>query len=122
MCPHGAHCRDRLCPAYHDLDLVFAQPNGRPLHGHNITRRELRRLCERAGIPRQTFHQLRHLHATYLALAGVPIRVAQERLGHASARITQEIYQHVLAGQQQQAALDVEAALFGQRAVEGSAP
>jgi len=34
-------------------------------------------------------------------------------LGHSSSRITQEIYQHTLATQQHQAALDVEAALFG---------
>ena len=102
-----------LGPDYHDHDLIFCQTNGNPLHGHNLTQRELRRLCKRAGVPRLTFHQLRHLHATYLALAGVPIRVAQERLGHSSSRITQEIYQHTLATQQHQAAFDVEAALFG---------
>jgi integrase len=102
-----------LGPDYHDHDLVFCQPNGNPLHGHNLTQRELRGLCERAGVPRLRFHDLRHLHATYLALAGVPIKVAQERLGHSSARITQEIYQHTFAGQQQQAARDVEVALFG---------
>jgi integrase len=105
-----------LGPEYQDHGLVFAQPNGKPLHGHNLTQRDLRRLCKRAGVPRLTFHQLRHMHATYLALAGVPIRVAQERLGHSSARITQEIYQHTLATQQGQAALDVEAALFGRKA------
>jgi integrase len=105
--------RRLLGPEYSDLDLVFCQPNGNPLHAHNLTQRELRRLCERAGIPRLRFHDLRHLNATYLALAGVPVKVAQERLRHSSARITQEIYQHVLSGQQRQAALDVEAALFG---------
>jgi integrase len=105
--------RALLGPDYHDYDLVFCQPNGNPLHAHNVTVRQLRRVCDRAGVPRLRFHDLRHLHATYLALAGVPIKVAQERLGHASAQTTQDIYQHVLSGQQRQAAIDVEAALFG---------
>jgi integrase len=104
-----------LGPEYQDHGVVFAQPNGKPLHGHNLTQRDLRRICKRAGVPRLTFHQLRHMRATYLALAGVPIRVAQERLGHSSARITQEIYQHTLATHQYQAAPDVEAVLFRQR-------
>ena len=103
-----------LGPDYYDQGLVFAQSNGKPLHAWHVTHRVLRRLCERAGVPRLTFHQLRHLHASYLALAGVPVRVAQERLGHSSARITQEIYQHTLAGQQHDAARAVEARLFGE--------
>jgi len=28
------------------------------------------------------FHDLRHARASYLALAGVPLKVAQEQLGH----------------------------------------
>jgi integrase len=109
-----------LGPDYHNHDLVFCQPNGNPLHAHNLTQRELRRICAIAGVPRLRFHDLRHLHATYLALAGIPVKVAQERLGHSSARVTQDIYQHVLSGQQQQAALDVEAALFKGTAKEVS--
>jgi integrase len=104
-----------LGPDYQDHGLVFCQPNGNPLHAHNVTQRELRRVCALAGVPRLRFHDLRHLHATYLALARIPIKVAQERLGHSSARTTQEIYQHVLSNQQHQAALDVEAALFGDK-------
>jgi integrase len=107
-----------LGPDYHDRGFVFAQPNGKPLHGHNLNRRDLRGICERAGIPRLRFQDIRHLHATYCALANVPVRVTQERMGHSSSRITQEIYQHTLSTQHQQAALDVEAALFGRNVVE----
>ena len=110
-----------LGPEYCDRDLIFAQPNGKPLWGCHVTHRVLRRLCERTGIPRLTFHQLRHLHASYLALAGVPLRVAQERLGHSSARITQEIYQHTLAGQQHEAARAVETRLFGEMSFDRDA-
>jgi Phage integrase family len=39
---------------------------------------------------------LRHLHATTLLLAGVPVHVVANRLGHADAAITLRAYAHVL--------------------------
>jgi integrase len=41
-------------------------------------------------------HDLRHLHATTLQLAGVPVHVVANRLGHADASITLRVYAHVL--------------------------
>ncbi len=49
-------------------------------------------------------HTLRHTHATYLLLNGTPIRVVQERLGHADVRTTLGIYGHVLPGYDAEAA------------------
>jgi integrase len=95
------------------LDLVFCQANGQPLHGHNLTQRDFRRLQQQAGLPRIRFHDLRHAHASYLALAGVPLKVAQERLGHATPTFTARVYQHVLSGQQEAAAAAVETLLLG---------
>jgi integrase len=97
----------------HDLDLVFCQPNGQPLHGHNISQRDFKRVTKRAGVPQIRFHDLRHAHASYLALAGVPLKVAQERLGHSTPTFTARVYQHVLAGQQEAAARAVEGLLLG---------
>ncbi len=37
-CVAGAECRQQHCPHWHELDLIFCQPNGKPLHGHNLTR------------------------------------------------------------------------------------
>src|SRR5262249_7648110 len=62
-----------------DLDLVFCQPNGQPLHGHNISQRDFKRVTKRVRLPLIRFHDLRHAHASYLALAGVSPRVTQER-------------------------------------------
>ena len=56
-------------------------------------------MCARADVPRCRFHDLRHLHASYLALTGVPLKVAQEHLGHATVMMTAGIYQHTLGGQ-----------------------
>ncbi len=46
------------------------------------------------NIPEFTFHSLRHTHATMLAEAGVPIKYAQERLGHKEVEMTLRIYSH----------------------------
>ncbi|MDR5703945.1 MAG: site-specific integrase [Armatimonadota bacterium] len=96
-----------------DLDLIFCQPNGKPLHAHNVVRRDFRRVIERAGLPRIRFHDLRHIHASYLARAGVPPKVAQERLGHSTLTFTMKVYTYTLAGMQEQAARAVASYLLG---------
>jgi integrase len=50
---------------------------------------------------------------SYLALAGVPVKVAQERVGHSSATMTLDVYSHVLPRMQADAARKVEALLLG---------
>jgi integrase len=49
-------------------------------------------------------HDLRHTHATLLPLAGVPVHVVSERLGHASPVVTMTVYARVLPGSQREAA------------------
>ena len=64
-------------------------------------KRDFHPLIKAAGLPQIRFHSLRHAHVAYLALAGVSIKVAQERLGHASAKMTVDGYSHVLPGMQE---------------------
>ena len=47
-------------------------------------------------LPRARLHDLRHLHATMLLLAGVPVHVVAARLGHADPALTLRVYSHVL--------------------------
>jgi len=47
-------------------------------------------------LPHARLHDLRHVHATILLLAGVPVHVVADRLGHADASITLRVYAHVL--------------------------
>lgn len=108
---------DRYC----DHDLIFCQPDGKPEHAHNIVARDFHPTCERAKVPRVRFHDLRHLHASHLARAGVPIKVVQERLGHASPAFTMRVYQHVFAGQQDEAARMLQGKLLGGPAILESA-
>ncbi|HYN28779.1 MAG TPA: tyrosine-type recombinase/integrase, partial [Dermatophilaceae bacterium] len=53
-------------------------------------------------------HDLRHLHATLLLKAGVPVHVVAARLGHADPAITLRVYAHVLDDQASGAATTFE--------------
>ncbi len=102
-----------LGDAYQNHGLVFCQPNGKPLHAHNIVQRDFRRAMKRAGVPRIRFHDLRHCHATLLLQQGVHPKVVQERLGHSTISMTLDTYSHVVPGLQERAVADLEAWLFG---------
>ncbi len=97
---------------YQETDLVFTQPNGKPLHAHNLSQRDFQGIIEDAKLRRIRFHDLKHCHASHLARAGVPVKVAQERLGHSTPTLTLRIYTHTLAGQHEEAARAVEAMLL----------
>ncbi|MGO9854531.1 MAG: tyrosine-type recombinase/integrase [Acidimicrobiales bacterium] len=47
-----------------------------------------KRLVSQSGLPRIRLHDLRHMHATLLLKAGVPIKVVSERLGHSTPGFT----------------------------------
>ena len=91
-----------LGDAYHDHDLVFCQPDGRPLNANNIVRRDFRRVLRAAKLPRIRFHDLRHCHATLLLRQGVNPKIVQERLGHSTPAFTLHVYSHVLPGMQEE--------------------
>jgi integrase len=104
--------------AYSDLDLVFCQPDGKPLHLHNIVSRDFSRVTKKAKLPRIRFHDLRHSHATDLLAHGEHPKVVSERLGHYDPAFTLRVYSHVLPGMQAQTARRLEARLFGQQSSE----
>jgi integrase len=97
---------------HQDHDLIFCQPNGKPLRANNIVRRDFKRVLKRAGLPQIRFHDLRHCHATLLLRQGVHPKVVQERLGHSTPAFTLQVYSHVLPGMQEEATRALEARLF----------
>lgn len=58
--------------------------------------------------PGFTFHSFRHTHATLLLKSGVDVKTVSERLGHASAMMTLNVYAHVLPSMQQAAVNAIE--------------
>ena len=77
-----------------DHDLVFTAPTGRPLNGSWLTRSFKERAAE-LGLPRITFHDLRHCAASLLQSQGFSAREIQDVLGHATYATTMDIYTHV---------------------------
>jgi hypothetical protein len=62
-----------------------------------------------AGLGRVTWHQFRHIHSSLLNDLRVPVKIAQEQLGHASITTTLNIYTHVVDASHRKA---VEEPLF----------
>ena len=52
-------------------------------------------ICRAAGVEHAGFHILRHTYGSKLAMAGVPMAVIAEALGHADERITRKHYAHL---------------------------
>jgi integrase len=97
-------------------DLVFTTELGGPLYPDTVTNlfaKLIRQYNEPAvpgvrGRPRKELprpavllpvarlHDLRHLHATMLLSAGVPVHVVAARLGHADPSITLKVYAHII--------------------------
>ncbi|WP_305781540.1 site-specific integrase [Neobacillus novalis] len=92
---------------YQDLDLVFAQKNGKPIQPTEMAR-NYRKMVEISGLPYIRFHDLKHTHATLLLQQGVHPKVVSERLGHSTIGITMDTYTHVLPNMQKEAALQFE--------------
>jgi integrase len=95
--------REAWGPAYADSGYVFTDESGQPLHAdHGANRFD--RLVRKASVPTIRCHDLRHTHATLLLMAGVPVHLVAQRLGHSSPALTLSIYRHVLPRQQSAAA------------------
>jgi integrase len=112
--------RMRAGPLWVESGLVFTTEDGRPVYPDTLTAL-MRKLVgdhnepavpgrgrgyPRTPLPRPAsplpparLHDLRHVHATTLLLAGVPVHVVANRLGHADPSTTLRVYAHVLREQ-----------------------
>jgi len=93
-----------------DDTLLCDRADGEPLQPRSLTHEFTHLIARVTDIPRVRFHDLRHSHAIALLLAGVHSKVAQERLGHSSISITLDLYSHVTASMQEDAAAKIDAA------------
>ena len=97
---------------WQDRDLVFCGYLGQFLHGEWVTK-HFQEVLQRAGLPRQRFHDLRHGCASILTAQGVPARVVMEILGHSQISTAMDIYAHVFPEVRREAATLIDAALTG---------
>jgi integrase len=85
----------RLTRSKEPDDLLFTR-NGMARWGKSDQFRPMRETCAKAGIdPPIGFHILRHTHASYLALRGVPLAVIAAQLGHSDTRMAEKHYAHL---------------------------
>jgi integrase len=100
--------RDRMLagPDWSPGEYVFTRALGLPLYPDTVSQLMPKLIAAHnqpasgaspsIPLPHARLHDLRHVHATILLLAGVPVHVVADRLGHADAAITLRVYAHVL--------------------------
>ena len=82
---------------------VFPSANGGPISPDSVNNM-LKRVLERAGIPKVRFHDLRHTFATIALQNGVDIKTVSGMLGHFSAGFTLDTYVHATTSAQTETA------------------
>jgi integrase len=107
LASHRATAVERAAVGGFSFDVnsfMFTSANGvSPVHPDALTS-VFRRLCDKLGLKGVRLHDLRHLHATQLLAAGVPVRTVSGRLGHANAATTLNVYAHFLEASDRDAA------------------
>jgi integrase len=90
-----------------DSDLVFAQPDGKPLKPDTISH-AFALMAKRLGLDGIHLHSCRHSHASLLLKKNTHPAVVMQRLGHSSITVTINTYSHVMPSLQKAAAKDFE--------------
>jgi integrase len=93
-----------------DETLICAREDGQPLQPRSLTHSWDQFIADK-GLPRVTFHDLRHAHATHLLASNVHPKIVSERLGHSKIGITLDLYSHVIPGMQEDAVARIDAAI-----------
>jgi integrase len=88
---HLAERRERCLAKGWTAPYLFLSEIGTPFAKQN-TERTMARLCQRAGLPHFTPHDLRHTFASLLLQAGQNPKYVQQQLRHATLSMTTDLY------------------------------
>jgi integrase len=97
---------------YQPEDFVFRSEKGTALHATNVQRRVLNPACERAGIPRVSWHNFRYTYATWADPSGESIKALQAQLGHTDSKLTLSVYTQPMPEAQRQIARKIAGVLL----------
>lgn len=100
-----------LGEAWVDSGFMFTTSVGTPIDPRNLLR-EFKGICLAAGLGDWHLHELRHSAASLMLAMGVPLQVVSEVLGHASIRMTADVYGHILAPDREAAAEAMSSVLW----------
>jgi integrase len=104
----------RVCAGRPADALMFTKANGEPW-GTNHQVKPMIGACERAKIKPVGFNQLRHTWASHAVMAGVPLMIVAQNLGHTDTRMVEAHYGH-MAKSYVKDALHANAPRFGLKA------
>ena len=90
---HQLQERMKLGETWADEDAVFTQWNGARMHIDTPTK-WFSKFLDRHELPRIRLHDLRHTGASLLISQGLDVETVKQRLGHARASTTMNIYGH----------------------------
>ena len=79
-------------------DWVFCDQVGNPPDMQNVKNRHFHPCLQKAGLRRIRFHDLRHTFASLLIQNGESLAYVKDQLGHASIRMTVDVYGHLVPG------------------------
>lgn len=82
---------------------VFGGPGGNPLDYDTFKRRVWNPLLPVASLRHRGVHQLRHSYASLLLMQGESPAYVSKQLGHASIKMTVDLYGHFIPGANRQA-------------------
>jgi integrase len=98
-------------------DFVFCRKDGTPLHPDVLRKDVLYPILDRVGIARSSgasgFHTFRHSAASILNQQTGNLKLAQKLLGHSTIDMTADVYTHISAEAEREAALAIERAIYG---------
>lgn len=77
-------------------EFVFCTPSGSPMDNHNVRYQYFSKVLKSAGLRKIRIHDLRHTFATLHLSSGSPLQWVSRQLGHASVKITADVYYHYL--------------------------
>ncbi|MBB5234428.1 tyrosine-type recombinase/integrase [Deinococcus budaensis] len=108
--------RERLAAGdeWREQDLVFPTPIGTIYHPRNLLRDWYTLLAE-AKIRPIRIHDIRHTYASLAIYQGLDPKALADRLGHAHASMTLDVYGHVFEEQRDRAALSLNDLLQGRQ-------
>jgi integrase len=82
---------------------LFANQRNRPFSADKVVMFKLWPILDALKIPRCGLHAFRHFHSSMLLELGASPQVAQAQLRHSDARITLDVYSHVIGESQRNA-------------------
>ena len=93
-------------------DLVFSTRAGKPIDPSRVLKKAVYPVLAKLNIPRVGWRAFRHTVATLLQQSGVPVKITQDQLGHASPTTTLAIYTHAVPEAHKGAVLQMADQLF----------